>query len=128
MKFPTREKHIKVCTWSESIVYAVKGFSFFVSFFFQLCFVSQPMGCAAFYLRRLTPPRTPFKTKNFFVLKGESGLVLWGIDRARNALSDALENDFLVDLRSPLVPLQGREGSSVSQHDLFFFKMTTKEI
>ena len=28
---------------------------------------------------------------------------------------------FIVDRRSPLVPLQGREGSSVSQHDLFFF-------
>ena len=30
---------------------------------------------------------------------------------------------FIFDRGSPLVPKQGREGSSVSQHDLFFFKV-----
>ena len=40
-----------------------------------------------------------------------------GKERAQNLLSDALENDFLVDNRATLRPF---EGPGVPQHDLIF--------
>ena len=79
------------------------------------------MGFAAFYLRRLTPPRTPFKTwsSNKKKISANQASYYSGIDRARNADLDTPNIEFLVDNRSPLVPKQGREGSSVPQHDFF---------
>ena len=45
------------------------------------------------------------------------GSNIGGKERARNALSDTLENEFLVDNRATLRPF---EGPRVPQHDLIF--------
>ena len=64
--------------------------------------------------------KTERKKENFFWSANQASYY-GGIDRARNADSIPLENAFIFWKWSPLVPLQGAEGSSVSQHDLFFF-------
>ena len=67
--------------------------------YFEL-FFCPPMGFAAFYLRRLTPPRTPFKKrslkpKNIVFSSANEASYYGGIDRARHADSDALEIAFI---------------------------------
>ena len=57
--------------------------------------------------------------QNNFFLSANEASYYGAFDRARNADLDAIKIEFLVDNRSPLVPKQGREGSSVPQHDLF---------
>ena len=71
-------------------------------FVFRFVFMFlQPMGFAAFYLRRLSPPRTSFKKRGLtkkqkLVLRANQSSYYGGNERARNLLSDAPENDFLV--------------------------------
>ena len=98
MKFPTREKHIKVCTWSESIVYAMKGFSFFSFLVFVVfvfcfrCFYFFYVFCCFFLCCFVF--KTELVKKTFFKSANQASYY-GGIDRARNADSDALEIAFI---------------------------------
>ena len=79
-----------------------------------------------FNISKQTHKYAPFvfsKTKKHVFSSANEASYYGAFDRARNADLDTLKIDFLVDNRSPLVPKQGREGSSVSQHDLIFLKV-----